>query len=85
MNESIDKPSRTDHAAPADLPMDPVEFRRVDATIMTPPPIADCEPAIKRLGPPPVARGTFPLMGFFATVYEHIATQAKLQMSNPRE
>ncbi|MBX3396330.1 MAG: hypothetical protein KF841_13285 [Phycisphaerae bacterium] len=85
MNESMDRLSQSRHAVPVDLPTDSVEFRRIDATILTPPLIVECEPALKRMGPPPVARSTFPLMGLFATVYEHIAAHAKSQLSNLRE
>ena len=30
---------------------------------------------LEQLGPPPFAKMTFPLMGFLATVYEHVAQQ----------
>ena len=31
------------------------------------------KPILEQLGPPPFAKMTFPLMGFLATVYEHVA------------
>ncbi|HWL95410.1 MAG TPA: hypothetical protein VNT79_17960 [Phycisphaerae bacterium] len=41
---------------------------------------AECEPALKRLGPLSVSRSSFPLMGLFASVYEHVANAASEQL-----
>ncbi|MCG8405260.1 MAG: hypothetical protein MI923_08700 [Phycisphaerales bacterium] len=41
------------------------------------PPNPETTPALKRLGPPPFVRSRFPLMGFLATVYEHITTHVR--------
>jgi hypothetical protein len=46
----------------------------------SPPVTADTTPALKRLGPLPFGGGTFPLMGFFASVYEHISAQASVML-----
>lgn len=40
------------------------------------PPAVESVPALQRLGPLPFPRGGFPLMGFLATVYDHIADHA---------
>ncbi len=42
-----------------------------------PAPEKEAVPALNRLGPLPFPRGGFPLMGFFASVYEHIAAHAE--------
>ena len=39
-------------------------------------------PALKRLGPMKFTGGTFPLMGFFASAYEHISAQAATMLSD---
>jgi hypothetical protein len=31
---------------------------------------------LEQLGPPPFRKTTFPMMGFLASVYEHVAAQA---------
>ncbi len=40
------------------------------------PPVAESIPALRRLGPLPFPRGGFPLMGFLASVYDHVADHA---------
>lgn len=40
-------------------------------------PRAPVEPALKRLGPPPFARKGFPIMGLFATIYDHVAERVR--------
>jgi hypothetical protein len=37
---------------------------------------ADQPPALQLLGPLPFPRGGFPLMGFFASVYDHVSKTA---------
>ena len=32
---------------------------------------------LERLGPPPLPKNGFPLVGFLATVYDHVAVQAR--------
>ncbi len=34
-------------------------------------------PALEKLGPSPFAKNRFPFLGFLATVYDHIAAQAR--------
>ena len=40
-------------------------------------PVREAPPALEKLGPPPFPRGGFPLMGFLASVYEHVAARAR--------
>ncbi len=62
------------------LPSDPFEFWRGRGDAFSAPPRTETQPALKQLGPLPVARAAFPLMGFFASVYEHISAQAREQL-----
>ncbi len=68
---------------PADLPADPGEFWPI-RPVPERPPTAESESSLKRLGAFPVPRGAFPVMGFFATVYEHIATLAREQLNKAK-
>lgn len=61
----------------------PAEFWSIDPELLVAPKPGECEPALKRFGPLPVVRGTFPLMGFFATVYEHVSVYARNQTRTP--
>jgi len=40
-------------------------------------------PALEKLGPSPFAKTRFPFLGFLATVYDHIAAQARQRGQNP--
>jgi len=42
----------------------------------------EATPALKRLGPMQFAGGTFPLMGFFASAYDHISAQAAAMLKD---
>lgn len=44
-------------------------------------PVRESPPALEKLGPPPFPRGGFPLMGFLASVYEHVAARAREAVS----
>ncbi len=70
-NGRTDTPSE----APGDLPTEPDQFwsAGLDLDQVAPPPLGQTPPALERLGPLPFGGGGFPLMGFFATVYDHIA------------
>ena len=46
-----------------------------------PPVPADIQPALERLGPSPFPKSGFPVLGFLATVYDHIATHCGPQRS----
>lgn len=63
---------------PADLPASADQFWEppADLDAIEVPPAAESIPALRRLGPLPFPRGGFPLMGFLATVYDHIAGHA---------
>lgn len=67
------------HCSPVDVPIDPVRFWSTtrDLSEIGPVPETETTPALRRLGPPPFARSRFPLMGFLATVYEHISTHIR--------
>jgi hypothetical protein len=63
---------------PAHLPTDPDAFFRagpdVDLLTVVPPP-TQAQHVLEQLGPPPFRKTSFPMMGFLASVYEHIAAQ----------
>jgi len=61
--------------APDDLPAEPDRFWAASADLdqIAPPPLGEMPPALERLGPLSLSGGGFPLMGFFATVYDHVA------------
>ncbi len=63
---------------PSDLPTDPRAFwsAAIKLNDPEPPSFEDAKPALERLGPHPFPRGGFPLLGFLATVYEHVSTRA---------
>lgn len=63
---------------PDDLPPDADRFwvPPVDLDAIEVPPDTESIPALRRLGPLPFPRGGFPLMGFLATVYDHVASHA---------
>ncbi len=62
-----------------DLPADPIAFWGGDEALeaVGPAPLTQTPPALEKLGPPPFPRGGFPLMGFLASVYEHVASRAR--------
>jgi len=68
---------------PKDLPLGPPEFwsAAVDLDELADPPDVATTPALKNLGPLPLSRGGFPLMGFLATIYEQIAACAEAMES----
>jgi hypothetical protein len=77
----------SDNAAlhsPPDLPTDPDAFFRagpdVDLLTVVPPPTQG-QHILEQLGPPPFRKTSFPMMGFLASVYEHVAAQMSGQSS----
>ena len=66
-----------DGLAPANLPMDPASFYRARPEAHTLSLAPDSEPkhVLEQLGPPPFRKTSFPLMGFLASLYEHVAAQ----------
>ena len=65
-------------STPQSLPAVPAAFwsAAVNLDAVEPCPEAPSTPVLPRLGPPPFPRGGFPLLGFLATVYEHVAKSA---------
>jgi hypothetical protein len=63
---------------PAVLPVEADRFWAPPANldVVEMPIDAESIPALRRLGPLPFPRGGFPLMGFLATVYDHVADHA---------
>ncbi|HKQ46678.1 MAG TPA: hypothetical protein VJZ71_01265 [Phycisphaerae bacterium] len=64
---------------PAGLPTDPRGFWRASSNLamLRPPDDVDRTPTLKRLGPLPFSGSGFPLMGFLATLFEHVANSAR--------
>ncbi len=62
---------------PPHLPPEPENFFRagpdVDLLISVAPPEA-AKHVLEQLGPPPFRKTAFPMMGFLASMYEHVAT-----------
>ena len=63
---------------PIDLPTDPRAFWGDPTTLeqLASYPEADLPSVLERLGPLPLPRTGFPLIGFLATVYDHVAASA---------
>ena len=75
---------QTPPQSPLDLPTNPDAFFRagpdVDLlTVVTPP--MHGQHILEQLGPPPFRKTSFPMLGFLASVYEHVAAQMSLQSS----
>lgn len=70
---------------PRNLPSDPGRFWRapVSPASLVPPDDVDQLPALQRLGPLPFSGSGFPLMGFLATLYEHVSTYARDALKEP--
>ena len=62
--------------APTGLPADAERFYSAGAGIeeLLTPPAAPPQSALERLGPAPFRRKGFPLLGFLASIYEHVST-----------
>jgi hypothetical protein len=61
---------------PAHLPVDPAAFFRAGADmelLAVLPEEAPPKHVLEQLGPPPFRKTTFPMMGFLASFYEHVA------------
>ena len=61
--------------APTDLPFDPAAFYSagVDAELLLSVPPPEATHVLEQLGPPTFRKTTFPIMGFLASLYEHVA------------
>lgn len=82
---SIQQPRARVVHPPEDLPCDPASFYSARANLgdLLPPPEVLSKPALTRLGPPPFPRGSFPLLGFLATLYDHVAQGASPSSGRP--
>lgn len=71
--------------APPLLPDDPQTFwsAAVDLEDLEPPPKPTSGPTLERLVPSPFPRSGFPLIGFLATVYDHVASFARERHNSP--
>ncbi len=69
------------------LPTDPMRFWRAsqELSAFESFPEKDRTPALKTLGPLPFPRGGFPVMGFLATLYEHVARYAAEALDGGRD
>jgi hypothetical protein len=76
----------TDPGPPGDLPADPRDFWRAAAGFedLASAPDRDQESVLKKLGPLPFPKGRFPLMGFLATLYDHVADHVRDALSRDR-
>ncbi len=65
--------------APKGLPVDPNQYWRSspNPAALLPPTDVDQIPTLQRLGPVPFSGSGFPLMGFLATLFDHIAAYAR--------
>ncbi len=74
--------------APPELPTDPVAFwlgSTDDNRRLPPPPQGQRLSALKRLGPLPFPRRGFPMMGFLATLYDHVSAYATEALRDVQE
>ena len=65
---------------PPELPTDSDAFFRAGPDVdllLSVPPSADEKHVLEQLGPPPFRKTSFPMMGFLASVYEHVAQQVR--------
>jgi hypothetical protein len=71
---------------PPYLPPEPENFFRagpdVDLLISVAPPESP-KHVLEQLGPPPFRKTAFPMMGFLASVYEHVAAQVSRRETAP--
>ena len=70
---------------PPHLPADPTAFFRAGADIelLTVMPAEPTRHVLEQLGPPPFRKTSFPMMGFLATFYEHVAVHVTPHVTQP--
>jgi len=72
---------------PPHLPTDPAAFFRAGADIdllaVIPPEDIPPKHVLEQLGPPPFRKTTFPMMGFLASFYEHVAAHVTGNVIHP--
>ena len=73
-------------STPPDLPTSAEEFFRAgpDIDLLTVVPAPPAKHVLEQLGPPPFRKTSFPMMGFLATFYEHVATHVSPPASPPK-
>ena len=66
---------------PAHLPIDPRHFFAAPLGTQSIPLVAQAEAqhVLEQLGPPPFRKGSFPVIGFLASLYEHVAAHVSAQ------
>jgi hypothetical protein len=69
------EPNETTAQPPAHLPIDPRHFYAAPLGAQSIPLVAQPETqhVLEQLGPPPFRKGSFPVIGFLASLYEHVA------------
>ncbi|MEA2711662.1 MAG: hypothetical protein QOF78_4263 [Phycisphaerales bacterium] len=70
---------------PPYLPPEPENFFRAGPDVELLISVAPPEPAqhvLEQLGPPPFRKTAFPMMGFLASVYEHVAAHVSGQRTS---
>ena len=74
-----------DSQPPAHLPIDPRHFYAAPLGAQSLPLIAQAESqhVLEQLGPAPFRKGSFPVIGFLSSLYEHVAAHVSAQ-NNPQ-
>jgi len=72
---------------PPELPTDPDAFYCAgpDIDLLTVVPAPPTKHVLEQLGPPPFRKTSFPLMGFLATFYEHVAGHVEGRRGEPTQ
>lgn len=79
--EPAQPPSSTEASPPPHLPTDLRAYYRSgpDAESVSLSPQPEPKHVLEQLGPPPFRKTSFPMMGFLASLYEHIAAHVTRQ------
>jgi hypothetical protein len=66
---------------PPHLPIDPRHFFSAPLGAQSVPLVAQAEAqhVLEQLGPPPFRKGSFPVIGFLSSLYEHVAAHVSAQ------
>ena len=77
----MDQPQSETSQPPANLPIDPRTFYSTPATARAIPLVAQAEGKhiLEQLGPPPFRKSSFPVIGFLASLYEHVAAHVSAE------
>jgi hypothetical protein len=73
--DSPEQPLPSASQPPEHLPTDPAAFFRAgaDMELLTAVEATESKHVLEQLGPPPFRKTSFPMMGFLASFYEHVA------------